>query len=309
MVRKGLFFVLIFCLSILAACGNGTKNSESSDKATIGVEEDSPNVVNFGTEMYSSESEQDSISQAEDDAGSDKTSGNALDRKVIYTADLQVEVKNYEKSLQNIQSEVTRFDGYIVESSMYEDPEISAKNGQITARIPQEGFQEFIKIVEEGSSKVLESSTSGQDVTEEYVDLESRLKSKRVVEDRLLSFMEQAKKTEDLLKISSDLADVQGEIEEITGRMKYLENKSDLATVTIFMQENNVSIKGTGKDKLNTWEQTKQQFMKSINFLITACSSVFVFLIGNLPIIILIGIISLAIVVFIKKRSKVKKAE
>src|SRR5690625_5914174 len=165
---------------------------------------------------------------------------------------------------------------------MYEDQENESKHGQITVRIPQEKFQEFIKLVEEGSYKVLESSTSGQDVTEEYVDLESRLKSKRVVEERLISFMEQAEKTEDLLKISNDLAEVQEQIEELTGRMKYLQNKSDLATVTIYIQESNVELSGTGKDKLNTWEETEQQFMKSINFLIITFSSLFIFFVEGL---------------------------
>jgi hypothetical protein len=171
----------------------------------------------------------------------------------------------------------------------------------MTVRIPQKQFTEFIKIVEQGSSKVLENTTSGQDATEEYIDLESRLTSKRVVEERLLSFMDQAKKTEDLLKISNDLADVQEEIEKITGQMNYLENKSDLATINIYIQEANVSLTGTGKDDLNTWEQTKQQFMKSINFLITAFSSLFIFLIGNVPVILLIGIVILGILLIVRK--------
>src|SRR5690606_12068557 len=125
----------------------------------------------------------------------------------------------------------------------------------ITVRIPQDQFREFIQLVEDGSSKVLESSISGQDVTEEYVDLESRLKSKRVVEERLLAFMEKAEKTEDLLTISNDLAIVQEDIEEVLGRMKYLENRTNLATVTIHIQENNVTLSTINNEELNTWEQ------------------------------------------------------
>lgn len=63
------------------------------------------------------------------------------------------------------------------------------------------------------------------------------------MEKRLISFMEQADKTENLLDISADLADVQEEIEQNTGRMNYLKNKADLATVTIKRRKNHTGIK------------------------------------------------------------------
>src|SRR5699024_7646021 len=131
-----------------------------------------------------------------------------------------------------------------VDSNINEDEDDGSKNGHITARIPQEDFKSFIKTGEEGSSKDLDSSTSGEDVTKVYVDLKSRLNSKEVVEDRLLTFMEEADKTEDLLKISNDLAEVQEEIEALKGQINYLDDKSDLATVSIYMQEENVALSG-----------------------------------------------------------------
>ncbi len=119
--------------------------------------------------------------------------------------------------------------------------------------------------------------------------------------------MEQAEKTEDLLNISEDLAKVQEEIEQITGRMNYLQNKVDLATVTIHMEEKNVTI--SSEDDLNTWEKTKQQFMKSINFLLSALSGLFVFIIGNLPVLIILGIASAAAIWLIRKRMRNKQGE
>lgn len=226
------------------------------------------------------------------------------DRKIIYTADFRVEVKNYQDSVRSLQNSISEFGGYVVESAMYEESENSSTSGYITARIPQEQFDAFTEVVEEGSDNVLESSVSGQDVTEEYIDLESRLKSKEVVEERLLSFMEQAEETEDLLAISNDLANVQEEIEEITGRMNYLQDKSDLATVTIHIQERDVKLSGVGEDDLNTWEKTQEQFMKSINFLISIFSGLFVFLVGNLPLILLLGVIGLIVFWVIRKRRK-----
>ena len=79
-------------------------------------------------------------------------------------------------------------------------------SGSITVRIPQKSFQAFLRDAEGQAAEVLQRRITGTDVTEEYVDLDSRLKSKRVVEERLITFMETAEKTEDLLKISADLS-------------------------------------------------------------------------------------------------------
>jgi len=301
-LKKSLIVSFIFLCFILTACGDTANDSEQSDRmADKAVEEDSADIMSgFGSEQNIEVGEEPDIALEENNDTENEKLDDQLKRKVIYTADLHIEVKSYQQTLQDIQEQVNEFEGYIVESNMYEDEDGTSKQGHVRARIPQEKFEDFISFVEDGSSKVIESSTSGQDVTEEYVDLDSRLTSKRVVEDRLLSFMEDAEKTEDLLQISSDLANVQEEIEEITGRMKYLDNQSDLATVSIHIQELNMQLSSTGKDDLNTWEQTKEQFMKSINFLISAFSSLFVFFIGNVPVFILIGIIGFIIFFIIR---------
>lgn len=298
-IKNGLRFIIIISISILiTACSNGAGESESSYDQEKSADE-SNNAISDRDDAAT----KDSGSQ-EGNAASQDSKGSQVSRKIIYTANLLIEVKNYQNALDDIKSQVSERGGYIEESIMRGGSEDRETNGQITARIPQEHFREFIKIVEDGSSEILESSASGKNVTEEYIDLESRLKSKRVVEKRLLSFMEQADKTEDLLTISDDLAEVQGKIEEITGRLRYLQNKADLATVTIHIQENNVTISGISEDKLNTWEQTKQQFMKSINFLISTFSSLVVFFIGNLPVLILLGVIGLAVFLIIRRKKR-----
>ncbi|WP_067726930.1 DUF4349 domain-containing protein [Oceanobacillus damuensis] len=298
-MKKGLFISIVLWIGVLiTACSNDTENSAtSSDRADFGTEERAENVEMESSDSISggsdSATDQEVSDSREESVSSQEGEIIQSDRKIIYTANLHIEVKNYQQTLNTIQSQVANRGGYIVDSNMQGYAENDSVNGHVTVRIPQGQFREFIQIVEDDSSKVLESSISGQDVTEEFIDLESRLKSKRVVEERLLSFMEQAEKTEDLLTISADLAEVQGEIEEITGRMNYLENRTDLATVTIYMEENNVTISGMNEGELDTWEKTKKQFLNSINFLLTVFSGIFVFFIGNLPVFILLGVIAM----------------
>ncbi len=127
----------------------------------------------------------------------------------------------------------------------------------MTVRIPAKQFQSFLTILDEGNMKVQEKAVSGEDVTEQYVDLTARLEAKEVVEKRLLSFMEKAEKTEDLLKISADLAEVQEEIEQLTGKIKYLENQSDFATIDLFIKENNTSLPSVQNESASTWEKNE----------------------------------------------------
>nr|WP_255770976.1 DUF4349 domain-containing protein [Oceanobacillus alkalisoli] len=228
-------------------------------------------------------------------------------RKVIYTADISVETDDFEVFSNVIQKEAKKIGGYVLESTLYNEQVEDLKGGQMTVRIPQEDFHTFLDVIEEGSTKVLDHYVSGEDVTEEFVDLESRLKSKEQVEERLLEFLDGAEKTEDLLKISNDLAIVQEEVEMIVGRMNYLQDKTDFSTVTISIQERHVTLSSVNDGDLNTWGETKQQFMKSINFLISAFSALTIFLIGNLPILITVGALML-ISFFIWRKQKKNKS-
>lgn len=309
-MKKRLFLLILFSIAmLLIGCSKESEeNKSTADQADSSAEKSRAEESNMFTVTDDSESEQQGATTSQEESSDEESTtqqadeSTEADRKVIYTANLRIEVKNYQETVDHIQAQVSDRGGYIAESNMREGSEDGSVSGRITVRVPQDKFEEFIQLVEDESSNVLESSTSGQDVTEEYVDLESRLESKRVVEERLLSFMEEAEETEDLLKISDDLGEVQQEIEEITGRMNYLENKVDLATVTINIQENNVSI--SGDKNLNTWEKTKQQFMKSINFLLSAFSGLFVFIAGSSPVLIILGIIGLVVFWMIRKRKK-----
>lgn len=224
------------------------------------------------------------------------------DRKVIYTADMSVRVKSYQEAVSSIQKTLSSLGGYIMESNTYSGEEDEPQEGTLTVKVPQEAFQSFLNTVEKGSIKVENQTVSGQDVTEEYVDLESRLKSKKTVEERLLSFMKEAQKTDDLLKISNDLSAVQEEIEQLTGRINYLNNQTSFATVSIHLSENKINVPGLENENLNTWQKTKQQFMESLNTLLSAGSGIFVFTAGNLPVLAVIFLAGFAIWLAVKKR-------
>jgi hypothetical protein len=285
-------FVLIVCgVLFLSACSSNQEEKSSAGNTSQPTSE-------FDAKQETS-SDRDTSNQVVDKEGTElPTSTN----KVIYTAELYLQVRDIKKTNKSMEEKAVKHGGYVVESQMYLEDE-GNYNATLTLRIPEKNFNQYLSEVEELAVKVQQKNVRGSDVSEEYVDLESRLASKRTVEKRLMEFMQKAEATEDLLKISTDLARVQEEIETITGRLKFLDNKIAFSTVTLTLNENIVKVPKLENSDLNTWEKTKKQFITSVNFILAASSGAVVILFGNLPIILLIGVI-VGITFYIIKRKK-----
>jgi uncharacterized coiled-coil protein SlyX len=293
MHRAFMSFILFLFLSIaLSACSG---KQEESNKAV----EDMAISKNMNkAEMDVTASEEKKVQTIN---GTNPEYGQ--NRMIVYHADMRIKVNDFYQAQSSIEKLVKDLGGYVVESHLY-DSENEKLEGSLTARVPHEQLQFFLQEVEKRSVKVYHRNSSGQDVTEEYVDLEARLKAKEVVEKRLLDFMKTAKQTKDLLEISKDLASVQEEIEQIKGRIKYLQNQSALSTVSISLESEKVVVPNLNKDDLKTWEKTKKQFKESIQLFNALCSAIFVFLIGNSPFILLLGMIVIVIYFIVRMKRK-----
>jgi hypothetical protein len=154
-----------------------------------------------------------------------------VERLVIHTADLDLIVPDTEQAIEQIQELAEELGGYVVSLNTYQYQE--GLQGSVTLRIPAESFDTALARLKELATTVRRESVSGQDVTEEYVDLESRLRHLRAKEEQLLEFLDQAEDTEAVLAVYEQLSYTQQEIEQVTGRMQYLENQAALATITV----------------------------------------------------------------------------
>lgn len=293
MKRKAVWTLLVAGLLVLLASCSSTDSSEadiqmessstSNDKSKAGLE-----------------------NKAETEELADEQSEVIpTNRKIIHRAELQLNVKNLESTQLTIEKKVSEYGGYIVVSNVHRESEESI-SARLTVRIPEQNFQKFLTDAEGEAAEVLNRNVTGEDVTEQYIDLESRVKSKRKVEERLLEFMGKAEKTEDLLKISSDLSKVQEEIELIVGKIKYLENQTSFSTIEIAMYENSVIVPGLDNKNLDTWEKTKKQLATSTNLIFAAGSGLIVFFIGNLPVLVFLLLVGIGIHYIVKRTRKPK---
>lgn len=289
-MRKFWLFLVTTSLFLLLTACSGDEESAKMDTA-----EGLSNSSKFVTEDQKS---LEAEVEQETEIGDIETPNT---RMIIHTARISSNVKDLEKTQHNMEQKVKKYDGYIVEANVYLESD-ETSTGKMVVRIPEQHFETFLSEAEAEALKVLDKSVTGQDVTEEYVDISSRVKSKRAVEERLLAFMEDAQKTEDLLKISTDLAKIQEEIEVLVGKMNYLENQTSFSTIELTMYENRVIIPDIENKNLNTWEKTKKQFITSTNSLLSVGSGIIVFLVGNLPVLILLAAITFVVVWGIKRR-------
>ena len=205
------------------------------------------------------------ISASSRDGGTGDQNGKAtsLDRKIISTAQLQLEVENVQSVYNKITSITLQQGGFISGSSIYGYDE--RKNGQMTVRVPQKNFYTAIEQIE-ALGTVRSKQVQGQDVTEEYIDINARLGNLQKQENRLSEILKMANTVKDVLDVERELERVRGEIERLTGRMNYLEQSIEVSTITVNVNEPTPFFEGWGiTDAL---KQAVRGFFNSISGLI-----------------------------------------
>ncbi len=153
------------------------------------------------------------------------------ERMVVRTASLDLVVPDTDKALAEIQAMARELGGYVVSVEAYQYQE--GRQAMVTFRVPSDALDTALERLRAMATTVRRESVSGQDVTDEYVDLESRLRHLQAKEKQLLEFLDQAEDTEAVLAVYEHLSQTQAEIEQVKGRMQYLQNQAALATVTV----------------------------------------------------------------------------
>lgn len=170
------------------------------------------------------------------DAGPITDGGAAsLDRKIIRSADIGIEVKDADAAPDRIASIATGLGGYVSNSKLARVDD--ALRGTITVRVPVENFDQLMANLKGMASRVERENVTSQDVTEEYADLDARVQNLQATEDQIRQVLDTVRQktnsTNDILTVYRELTNIQGQIEQAKGRQQYLSKLSDLATVSV----------------------------------------------------------------------------
>ncbi|MGH9823953.1 MAG: DUF4349 domain-containing protein [Blastocatellia bacterium] len=161
------------------------------------------------------------------------------DRKIIRNAELTLQAKAPESAQRSLEQIAESLGGFVVSSELSHSPQVDGTTDtsvDVVLRIPSLKFADAIATINRLDGKIIDEKVSGEDVTEEYIDLDARLRSKKALEAQFLEIMKQAKKVSDALEVESELGEVRTQIEQIEGRKRFLDNKSSLSTITVHLR-------------------------------------------------------------------------
>jgi len=159
----------------------------------------------------------------------------AEDRMIIWTGDVSLIVKDAEDSLEKVEAIAKDLGGYVVNSSSwYQEEQLRAR---LTIRVPAGEFDAAMARLKDLAIKVENRNVSTQDVTEEYTDLDARLRNLEATESELLELLtevrERTSKAEDILAVHREITSIRSQIEQLKGRMQYLEKMTAMATINV----------------------------------------------------------------------------
>jgi hypothetical protein len=161
--------------------------------------------------------------------------GSGIETKIIRTADITLEVKDVAGTVDALKAVAVAQGGYLSSTNIQKNYN-NQLTGTVTIRIPQAGFDTAIAGTK-ALGTVKSISTSGQDVTEEYVDLQAQKTSYTNQLAQYNAIMKQSTKVEDIITVQTQIDRVQTELDRLNGRLNYLNNRIDISTITVYLQE------------------------------------------------------------------------
>jgi hypothetical protein len=165
---------------------------------------------------------------------SSEEGGSISERLIIKSGSMSLLVANVGEVVANIIKFAEDEGGFVIHSNVHRiNPESERLTGAVTIKIPAEKFTQAFNRLKDFALKVTNENLSGQDVTEEYTDLESRVRNLEAAETQLLELMKKAGKVTEILEVQRELVKTRQQIETTRGRMEFLEKSAKMATIYI----------------------------------------------------------------------------
>jgi hypothetical protein len=211
-------------------------------------------------------------------------------RMVIKDASLSIVVEDPGATMQAISTMADDLGGYVVNSNLYRtqtENGLDVPQANITLRVPAEKLDQALEVIKSGAGQVLRENVSGQDVTQEYTDLDSRLRNLERAEEQLANIMDQARDTEDVLSVYNRLVEVQEQIEVIKGQMQYYERSAAMSSISVEIQAN----EAVQPLKIGNWQPVgvaKRAIQALINTLKTLADMLIWIVLYILPVVVIL---------------------
>ncbi len=231
----GLVLVLLMAF---AGCSSAPEAGSPNLSASRAVSQPAAEIAVKRESVAGKTAEFKQVSLTEADTAA--SAAEAADRKIIRNANLTMEVKSTSDMQHKVTSIAESHGGFVVTSEAKAredaDPEKRTLDIKLVVRVPSERFGSALDQIRGLANTLREENVTGQDVTEEFIDLEARIRTQRALELQFLEIMKQARKVEDALEVQRQIADVRTDIEKLEGRKRFLENRASLSTIVVTLE-------------------------------------------------------------------------
>ncbi len=291
---------VVLCLN---GCGGSSMETAATTEAAAAAEDGYNNAGEIYEQEYVTEEAVEEIAEE----GASVTSN----RKLIKTVYMDVETENFDELLPGIEHKVEALGGYIENMHLYNGSSHYGKGNRsanLTVRIPKERLEEFVSQVEE-TSNVVSKNENTEDVTLQYVDLESHKKALETEQERLLELLEQATTMEDIIAIEERMSQVRYELESMESQLRTYDNLVDYSTVDISVSEVE---RLTPVEEVSDMQRMTQGFVQSVEGLFTGIKEFLIGVVICLPYLLFAALLVLIVILIIwavSKRSMKKRME
>lgn len=174
-------------------------------------------------------------------AGSKKLVPEVMERKIISSAELTLEAQSPLDVRHAVGSIAASAGGFVATSETKQtDASDPQKQQQVSVmlvvRVRSEQFDAALSQIRKAGNRIIREKVTGQDVTEEFIDLEARIKTQKALEQQFLEIMKQSRQVSDAMEVQRQIAEVRTEIEQLEGRQRFLTNRASLATITVTLE-------------------------------------------------------------------------
>ena len=222
--------VLALLVLALASCGISETESAPPDDSAVSVGRETAGVNSpAGSGPDLAQSSEGAVVITEEPAALGD-----FGRKVVKTADLGLHSEELRRSTARAQQVAATAGGTVLSSQLYRSED--SVTADLVLSVPSDEFERVLGELRSLGEKVTTDSISGQDVTEEYVDLKSRERNLKATEESMLRLYDRAKNVEEVLSIQRELTGVREDIELVQGRIKYLDQRSTYSQITLNIQ-------------------------------------------------------------------------
>ncbi|HEY5966357.1 MAG TPA: DUF4349 domain-containing protein [Chitinophagaceae bacterium] len=228
-------FIALMAIALFISCQNENKKENIADLRVVKDEEVKPQPQDERNKSGIVGNVSDKPATPQEEPGKAKKNQQTpgikqdWDKKIIKTANLNLEVKDYYDYNKSLREKLKQFGGYIAQEEQSQS-EYKIEN-IITIKIAVDQFDDAVNSISSNVKELNEKKITSEDVTTEVIDTRSRLEAKKQVRLRYLDLLKQAKNMEEILSVQSEINGIQEQIESAAGRMEYLQHSSSFSTI------------------------------------------------------------------------------